>query len=41
MTNIFLADSNEEVIADFMKDYEELYDKTNGLFKNNSRKDIL
>ena len=30
MTNIYLTDSDEEAIVDFVKDHEELYDKTNG-----------
>ena len=41
MTNTFLTDSHEEVIVDFVKDHEELYDKTNELLKNKVRKDIL
>ena len=28
MTNIHLMDSDEEAIVDFLKDHEELYDKT-------------
>ena len=34
MTNIFVADFDEEAIVDFVNDQEELYDKTNELFKN-------
>ena len=29
MTNIYLTDSDEEAILDFVKDHKELYDKTN------------
>ena len=29
MTNIDLADSDEEAIVDFVKDHKEFYDKTN------------
>ena len=28
MTNIYLTDSDEEAIVDFVKDHEELYDKS-------------
>ena len=38
MTNIFLTDSDEEVIFDFVK---ELCDKANELFKNKFRKNSL
>ena len=38
MTNIFLTDYDEEVMVNFVKDHDELYDKTNELFKNKSRK---
>ena len=33
MTTIFLTNFHEEIF-DFVKDHEELYDKTNELFKN-------
>ena len=33
MINIYLTDSDEEAIVDFVKDHEELYDKTNEHFK--------
>ena len=29
MTNIYLTDSDKEATVDFVKDHEELYDKTN------------
>ena len=38
MTNIYTTDSDEEAIVHFVKDHEELYDKTNGHFKDNARK---
>ena len=41
MTNIYLTDSDEEVIVDFVKDHEELYDKTNEHFKDKARKECL
>ena len=31
ITNIYLTDSDEEVIVNFVKDHAELYDKTNTL----------
>ena len=34
MTNIYLKDSDKETIVDFVKDHEELYDKTNKHFKD-------
>ena len=40
MTNIYLTDS-EEAIMDFVKDHEELYDKTNEHFKEKTRKECL
>ena len=39
MMNTYLKDSNEEAIEDFVKDHEELYDKTNEHFKDKARKD--
>ena len=36
MTNIYPTDSDEEAIVDFLKDHEELYDKINDHFKDNS-----
>ena len=41
MTNIYLTDSDEKAIVDFVKDHEELYDKTNVHFKHKARKDCL
>ena len=41
MTNIYLTDSDEEAIVDFIKDYEELYNKTNKHLKEKARKDCL
>ena len=39
MTNIYLIDSDEEAIVDFVKDHKELYDKTNEHFKEEARKE--
>ena len=39
MTNIYLTDSNEDAIVDFVKDHEELYNKTNEHFKDKARKE--
>ena len=39
MTNIYLADSDEEAIVDFVKDHKELYDKTNKHFKEKARRE--
>ena len=39
--NIFLTDSDEEAIVDFVKDHEELYNKTHEKFKDKGRKDCL
>ena len=41
MTNIYLTDLDEEAIVDFVKDYEELYNKTNDHFKDKARKVCL
>ena len=41
MTNIYHTDSDEEAIVDFVKDNEELYDKTNEYFKDKARKECL
>ena len=38
MTNIYLTDSDKEALLDFLKDYEELYDKINEHFKDKARK---
>ena len=40
MANIYLIDSDEKAIVDFVKDPEELY-KTNEHFKNKARKECL
>ena len=34
MANIYLTDSDEEAIVDFVKDQKQLYDKTNDHFKD-------
>ena len=39
MTNVYLM--HEEAIVDFVKDLEELYDRTNEHFKNKARKECL
>ena len=39
MTNIYLTDSEEEAIVDFVKDHEELCNKTHKKFKDKARKD--
>ena len=41
MTNIYLTDSDEEAIVDFVTDHDELYDKTNEHFKEKARKECL
>ena len=41
MMNIYLTDSDEEATVNFVKDHEELYDKTNKHFKVKARKDCL
>ena len=41
MANINLTDSDEEAIVNFVKDHEELYNKTNEHFKDKARKDCL
>ena len=37
MMNIYFTDSDEEGIVDFVKDHEELYNKTNGHLKDKAR----
>ena len=37
MTNVFLTDSDEEAFVDFVKDPEELYDKTSEHLKDKAR----
>ena len=39
MTSIYLTDSDEEAIVDFVKDHQELYDMTNKHFKDKARKE--
>ena len=41
MKSIFLSDSDEEAIMEFVKQHEELYDKTNDSFKNKQKKERL
>ena len=41
MKSIFLSDSDEEAIVEFVKEHEELYDKTNDKFKDKQRKEGL
>ena len=41
MTNIYVTDSDEEGIVNFVKDHEELYDKTNKQFRDKARKECL
>ena len=40
MTNIYLTDSDEEAIVDFVKDHEQLYNKTNDHFKDKAWKEV-
>ena len=37
MKSIFLSDSDEEAIVEFVKQHEELYDKTNDSFKDKQK----
>ena len=39
MKSIFLSDSDEEAIVEFVKQHEELYDKTNDSFKDKQKKE--
>ena len=41
MKFIFLSDSDEEAIVEFVKQHEELYDKTNDSFKDKQKKERL
>ena len=41
MKSIFLSDSDEEAIVEFVKQHEELYDKTYDKFKDKQRKEGL
>ena len=40
MKTILLSDSDEEAIVEFVKQHEELYDKTNESFKDKQKKDF-
>ena len=39
MKSIFLTDSDEEAIVEFLKQHKELYDKTNDSFKDKQKKE--
>ena len=39
MKSIFLSDSDEEAIVEFVKQHRELYDKTNDSFKDKQKKE--
>ena len=41
MKFIFPSDSDEEAIVEFVKQHEELYDKTNDSFKDKQKKERL
>ena len=41
MKSIFLSDSDEEAIVEFVKQHKELYDKTNDSFKDKRKKERL
>ena len=41
MKSIFLSDSDEEAIVEFIKQHEEKYDKTNDSFKDKQKKERL
>ena len=41
MTYIYLTDSDEEAIVDFVKDHKELNNKTNEHFQDKDRKECL
>ena len=41
MTNIYLTDSDEEAIVDFVKGHKELYNKSNEHFKDKARKECI
>ena len=41
MKPIFLSDSDEEAIVEFIKQHKELYDKTNDSFKDKQKKERL
>ena len=41
MKTILLSDSDEEAINEFVKQYEQLYDKTNESFNDKQKKERL
>ena len=41
MKSIFLNDSDEEAIVEFVKQHEELYDNTNDSFKDKQKNECL
>ena len=41
MKSIFLSDSDDEAIIEFVKQHKELYDKTNDSFKDKQKKERL
>ena len=41
MKTILLSDSDEEAIIEFVKQYEQLYDKTNESFNDKQKKERL
>ena len=41
MKSIFLSDSDKKAIVEFVKQHEELYDKTNNSFKDKQKKERL
>ena len=41
MKSIFLSDSDKEAIVKFVKQHEDLYDKTNDSFKDKQKKEGL
>ena len=41
MKSIFLSDSDEEAIVEFVKQHKELYDKTSDSFKDKQKKERL
>ena len=40
MKSISLSDSDKETIVEFVKEHEELYDKTNSSFKDKQKKNF-
>ena len=41
MKSIFLSDSDEEAIVEFIKQHKKLYNKTNDSFKDKQKKERL